>query len=157
MQSDAFLAGVRDRLGMTDAQASEETVLSALDEALTELADTEAAPSATIPDGTTLIDNNILTQLRDDATAGREARDQQIMDRRDGIIATALREGRITAASAENFRNLLDADEEGTRNVLASLAENTVPVAEIGHAAGELSANEALMAAAGWGTNEEAH
>ncbi|WP_336642799.1 head maturation protease, ClpP-related [Microbacterium sp. MMO-113] len=158
--SDAFLAAVRDRLGVTDANASEETVLSALSEALNESADNTTPISATtvaptIPAGTQLIENSILDSLRADAAAGREAREQQIKDRRDGIIANALQEGRITAASAEHFRTMLDSDEDGTAKVLASMAKNSVPVAEIGHAAGEVSAEDALMARAGWGDDDE--
>lgn len=141
--SDTFLAAVRDRLGVTDANASEETVLAAFDEHLAEQADTPAAPAAAIPAGTQLIEDNVLSQLRSDAAAGREAREQQISDRRDGIIQNAMQEGRISAASAEHFRALLDADETGTSTLLNSLAKNSVPVAEIGHAAGEETADDA--------------
>lgn len=146
---DNFVAGIRERLGVTDAAASEEAVLAALDEALTEQADTPAAtPAATIPAGTQLIENGVLDQLRADASAGREARDQQIRDRRDGIIDTATREGRISAASAPSFRKMLDQEggEAAAIEALNSLAKNTIPVDEIGHAAGEVSAEDALYA-----------
>ncbi len=156
--SDAFLATVRDRLGVTDANASEETVIAALDEALTESADTPtAAPAASIPAGTQLIEDSVLETMRADAAAGREARQQQISDRRDGMIQNALAEGRITAASAPQFRAMLDADEESGAAVLASLAANTtVPVAEIGHADGVHDADEALYNAAFGSTEKEA-
>lgn len=152
---DDFKAGIRERLGMTDADATDETVLAALDEALAEQADTEAAPVAAIPEGTQVVENGVLDQMRADAAAGREAREQQIRDRRDDIIDAALKDGRISAASKDSFRAMLDADEEGTSKVLASLAKNTVPVAEIGHAAGEVSAEDALYVSA-WGNDEEA-
>ncbi|WP_193596080.1 head maturation protease, ClpP-related [Microbacterium sp. YJN-G] len=151
---DDFKAGIRERLGMTDADATDETVLAALDEALAEQADTEAAPVATIPEGTQVVENGVLDQLRADAAAGRQAREQQIRDRRDGIITAALKDGRITAASKDSFRALLDADEEGTSKVLAAMAPNTVPVAEIGHADGEVAADEAAYRAV-YGTTEK--
>lgn len=151
--SDTFLAAVRDRLGVTDADASEETVLAALTEVLDESADAPAGPSATIPAGTQLIEDSVLDSLRADAAAGREARQQQISDRRDGMIRNALSEGRISAASAPQFRAMLDADEESGAAVLASLATNTVPVAEIGHADGVHDADEALYTAA-FGSDE---
>lgn len=154
--SDAFLATVRDRLGVTDANASEETVIAALDEALTESADTPTASAVTPPAGTQLIEDSVLDSLRADAAAGREARQQQISDRRDGMIQNALSEGRITAASAPQFRAMLDADEESAAAVLASLATNTVPVAEIGHADGVHDADEALYNAAFGSTEKEA-
>lgn len=146
--SDTFLAAVRDRLGVTDANADEETVLAAFDEHLAEQADTVEAPVAAIPAGTQLIEDNVLSQMRSDAAAGREAREQQIKDRRDAKIAKALSEGRITSASAPNFRALLDANEESTTTLLDSLAENTVPVAEIGHSDGVTDADDALYDAA---------
>lgn len=152
--SDTFLASVRDRLGVTDADASEETVIAALDEALAEQPDTPAAPAASIPAGTRLIEDGVYEQMRADAAAGREAREQQISDRRDGIIQNALNEGRISAASAESFRAMLDANEEHATAVLASMAKNTVPVAEIGHATGEMSAEDAIYATA-WGADEK--
>lgn len=149
-------AGLRERLGVTDAAATDDELLAAVDEALSEQPDAPAAPAATIPAGTQIIEDNVLEQLRADAAAGREARDEQIRARRDGIITAALRDGRITAATAPNFRALLDADEDGTTKVLDSMAKNTVPVAEIGHAE-NLSEEDALMAQAGWGAeNEEA-
>lgn len=154
--SDTIKAGLRERLGVTDAEASDETLLAALDQVLEEQADTPAA-SAVIPAGTTLVDNSVLAELQRNAQSGAEARAQQISDRRDGKIATALQEGRITAASADHFRAMLDADEDSSTQLLASLAPNTVPVDEIGHADGEKSAEDALMAQAGWGAdNEEA-
>lgn len=145
---DDLKAGLRQRLGMTDAAATDDELLAAVDEALDEQPPTAAAQAAPIPEGTQLIEDNVLAQLRDDARAGREAREEQIAARRDGIIQNALREGRITAASAPSFRSMLDKDEDGATKVLDSLAENTVPVTEIGHTAGEVSAEDALYAMA---------
>ncbi len=150
-----FVAGIRERLGMTDAAASDETVLAALDEALAET-DTPAAPAATIPDGTQLIEDNVLGQLRADAAAGREARDEQIRDRRDGIIRNALSEGRITAASAPQFRAMLDANEETATAVISALAPNTVPVEEVGHSDTLTSADDALYSSVYGSTAKEA-
>ncbi|HWU30202.1 MAG TPA: head maturation protease, ClpP-related [Microbacterium sp.] len=154
---DDFKAGIRERLGMTDADATDEAVIAALDEALEEQAEAPVAAATTIPAGTTLIADDVLAELRENAQAGVEARAQQVNERRDGIIATALSEGRITPASAPSFRAMLDADETAATATINSLAKNTVPVAEIGHTAGEVSAEDALMAQAGWGDeNEEA-
>ncbi len=118
--------GIRDRLGITDAEITDEALLAAVDERLTQ--NTTTSP----PAGTMLIEEGVYNQMRSDAAAGREARDQQITDRRDGIIATAMREGRITAHSAKEFRAQLDRNEEGTVAILATLPENAVPVSELG-------------------------
>jgi ATP-dependent protease ClpP protease subunit len=124
-------AGVSERLGTTDAAASNETAPAASAE--TTVTPTATAPTSTLPEGIVAIDATVLADLQRNARMGAEARTEQDKSRRDGIITTALEEGRITSASKDHFRSLLDTNEEGTTAVLASLAKNTVPVEEIGH------------------------
>lgn len=142
--SDTFLAQVRDRLGVTDATATEETILAALDETLAEAADeTPAAPVATaVPEGTVVMDSEQHAQLVRDAAAGREARNQQIKDRRDGIIANAIATGRIAPANAEGWRAQLDKDEDGVTGLIQNL-QATVPLGEIGHSDGVTNSDDA--------------
>lgn len=136
-------AGLRERLGVTDAAADDETLLAALDESLAEQPHTPAAAAATIPAGTRLIEDSIYEQMRADAAAGREAREQQIRDRRDAKIKAALNDGRITAATAPTFRALLDSDEDGTTAALDAMAKNSaLPVAEIGHGVDDVNASD---------------
>ena len=139
--SDTIKAGLRERLGVTDAEASDETLLAALDQALEEQADT---PAATLPDGTVAIDATVLAELQANARLGAEARAEQDSNRRDAIVAAALADGRITTASSDAWREQLDSDEEGTTKLLSSLAKNTVPVAEIGHSDTLSSSDDAL-------------
>lgn len=129
--SDTFLAYVRDRLGVPEAEASEETVKAALDEVLTEQAD--APVHNVVPAGAVVMDAAQHKKLVDDAAAGRAAREQQISDRRDGIVKAALDSGRIAPSSADGWRTQLDNDEEGISALLASFPANTIPVEEIGH------------------------
>lgn len=148
--SDTFLASVRDRLGVTDAEAHEETVLAALDEVLTEQADTaQAAPVAALPENTIVLDKSVHEQLVSDAAAGRRAMDTIDKERRDGLIAAALADGRITADSQASWRAQLETNEGGIAPILASLPKNTaVPVTEIGHSdSGVLSAEDAAYTA----------
>lgn len=154
MNRDDFMAGVRDRLGMTDADASGEAVLSALDEALAETADPIQTPVAALPEGMTVIDTTVLDELRQNAARGAEARAEQDRSRRDSIVSAALTDGRITAASRDTWRARLDEDEAGTVELLNTLATNTVPVAEIGHSDTVTSADDALYASA-WGAEEK--
>lgn len=149
-------AGIRERLGVTDAAASDETLLAALDEALAEQADIPTV-TATVMEGFTTIDAAVLADLQANAQAGAEARAEQDRSRRDGIVADALREGRIAAVSQAAIRAQLDKDEDGVTSFLATLPKNTaVPVAEIGHAGGVHDANDALYAAAFPDENKEA-
>ncbi|QOC26051.1 Clp protease ClpP [Microbacterium hominis] len=127
--NDEPQAGVQERLGATETETPEVAA------AAPEVTPTAAAPTAGLPEGIVAIDANVLAELRSNAARGAEARAEQDRARRDGIIATALQEGRISASSREHFRALLEKDEEGTTAVLATLAKNTVPVEELGHQA----------------------
>ena len=148
--SDTIKDGLRDRLGITDAEMADEALLAALDGRLTQ-------KSTQPPAGTMLIEEGVYNQLSADAAAGREAREQQITERRDGSIATAMREGRITAHSAKTFRNELETNEEGTVAILSTLPKNAVPVTELGSASGG-DADDALYdkVATATGASEEA-
>ena len=128
-----FLNDVRARLGVT-AEANEEMILAALDDRLA------AQTRASVPslEGTVLVDKGQWEQVKQDAEAGRQARAEQVTARRDALIADALREGRISPANSEAYRQMLDVDEERAARVLNALQPNTaVPVAEIGHAGGQ--------------------
>ena len=131
-----FLNGLRARLGVTDADATEETILAALDESLAE--QPQPAVDMQVPEGTVLVDKGQWEQVKQDAEAGRQARAEQVTARRDALIADALREGRISPANSEAYRQMLDVDEERAARVLNTLQPNTaVPVTEIGHAGGQ--------------------
>jgi ATP-dependent protease ClpP protease subunit len=145
--------GLRERLGVTDAAASDETLLGALDVRLAEPTAT-TTPVVTVPEGTTLIDSEVLADLQSDAEQGRIAREEQITARRDSIVATALAEGRIAAAHRQTWRDQLDKDEEGTSALLASLPKNTaVPVTEVGHS-DDINAEDSAYNAA-WGAEQK--
>ena len=131
-----FLNGLRARLGVTDADATEETILAALDESLAE--QPQPAVDMQVPEGTVLVDKGQWEQVKQDAEAGRQARAEQVAARRDALITDALREGRISPANSEAYRQMLDVDEERATRVLAALQPNSaVPVSEIGHAGGQ--------------------
>lgn len=131
-----FLNGLRARLGVTDADATEEAILAALDESLAE--QPQSAVDMQVPEGTVLVDKGQWERVKQDAEAGRQARAEQVTARRDALIADALREGRISPANSEAYRAMLDVDEERAARVLNALQPNTaVPVAEIGHAGGQ--------------------
>lgn len=163
MSYDTLKAGLRERLGMTDAEATDEATLAALDEALTERADPDKTGgslvvdlTSNLPDGALVVDKAVHDQLVADAAKGRKAMETIDAQRRDGIISAALGEGRIAPASREAWRAQLDKDEEGTKSLLESMPKNTVPVAELGHADDAQSTEDRLAAKAGWSTTEGA-
>lgn len=148
-------AGLRERLGVTDADATDETLLAALDEALAEQPENTTVTAA-LPEGTVAIDATVLADLQNSARAVAEIRAAQDATRRDGIIDNALREGRITSASQAHFRAMLDADEPGATALIESLAKNTVNVAEIGRSDALTDTDDALYSAAFGSTEGEA-
>jgi len=135
-------AGLRKRLGVTDADASDETLLAALDEALAEQPTTTAAP-----DGAVIIDANAWAEVQAAAQDGRAARAEQDKTRRDRIVDDAVNDGRIPPASREGWRKQLDTDENGIKTLLAGFPTNTVPVKPLGHS-DEPSADDSLYAKA---------
>lgn len=153
MRSDTIRAGLRERLGITDADATDETLLAALDAALADRAES-TNPSAGLPAGATLIDSEVLASLQADAAAGREARAAQISARRDALVAAALQDGRIAPSNRETWRAQLDTAEETTTALLESLPKNTIPVSEVGHSDDVTTAEDAMYAKA-WGADNK--
>lgn len=125
--SDAFMAGVRERLGMTDADVSEDAVLAVLSERLTD------QPKSTVPEGTVLIDAGVLAEIRADGVAGREALSAMNSARRTGIVNDAVKQGRISNANRDTWLASLERDEAGAVALLATVEANTHPVVETGH------------------------
>lgn len=127
--------GVRQRLGLP-ADADEATILAALDTALTPSEPTEPpadpAPTPALPDGVVAVDAATLENLRTAAAQGVAARAQQLGEQRDGAIRDAVRAGKIPPARAQHWASAWDADPDGTRQTLASLAPGLVPVADTG-------------------------
>lgn len=131
---EEFLTNLRTRLGLT-AEATTEDILAALD--------TERTKAPTLPEGVVAIEQTKLDSLQADAADGRDARKQQTTERRDGIVAAALREGRFGAKTGEAIRAQMETDEPGAVALIATFAKDSVPVTEIGNST-EDSAEDSL-------------
>jgi ATP-dependent protease ClpP protease subunit len=129
MSYESLTAGLRERLGITDATIDEDGLLAALDESLTEHAETP-----TLPEGVVAIEQSVLDVLRSDASAGRAARDEQDDQRRARTVEAAIQDGRVPSSRRQHWIDALKADEEGASATLASLAKGLIPVAEMGNA-----------------------
>jgi ATP-dependent protease ClpP protease subunit len=131
--SDEQITSLRQKLGVAE-DADEATIMAALDEALDERAEPTATGSTTAAAaGATVVDQAVLEQLRADAQAGREARQQQLTAERDTAITAAITAGKTPPARRDHWAKAWDADPEGTRAVLDALEPGLVPVAELGH------------------------
>ena len=127
VNNDDIIQGLMTRLGLpTDADGTQ--VLATLDERLNR-------PDAryTPPDGTVLMDKNNLEALQAQAQQGADALRMLTDQRRETILDTAERDGRIAPASRESFRKMLDTDEASAVEFLNSLTPNTIPMVEIGY------------------------
>lgn len=131
--SDEQLDTLRQSIGVA-ADADEAAILAGLTEALAERA--EPQTQTTLPDGTVPIDAEQLAGLLVDASAGREARTQQLSERRESLVSAAVRDGRIAPVRREAWLAQLEAD-PGSETVLASLAKGLVPVAASGYTGGD--------------------
>jgi phage I-like protein len=92
-----------------------------------------AKPAAAKP-GTMVIEASAWDALQE-RTKTLEARDAlRRRDERDQIITTAVQEGKFAPARREHWVRLWDADPEGTRTVIGTLAKNVMPVMAAGYA-----------------------
>lgn len=136
---------LRDRLGITDAEITDEAVLDQLDELLTR---PDPTPTPQIPDGAVVVDAAQLDELRAAAQAGLAARNRQVEDDRNRILDEAVAAGKFPPARRDHYAAMLTADPEGGRQVIDSLAPGLVPVAELGHSqTTDLSAEDAAYTA----------
>lgn len=126
------------RLGIAE-DADESTVLNKIDE-LTELA---TAPADTSPSqiaalaeahGLRVIDSAQFDQLESELTALREQAAEQDRAARNAVVDDAIRSGKITAGRRDHWIALIDADPDGTTELLNQLPDQlAVPTREAGH------------------------
>ncbi|MFC6017791.1 head maturation protease, ClpP-related [Plantactinospora solaniradicis] len=133
-------AKIREALGLAP-DVSDEQVFAALASARPSAppTETEPAPAPKAPtapvSGTMTIDVSAWAEQQDrikrlEATDARRRRDE-----RDAVIAQAVSDGKFAPARTEHWARLWDADPEGTRTVIESLAKNVIPVVELGYSA----------------------
>ncbi|URC18044.1 capsid maturation protease [Arthrobacter phage Cole] len=130
--SEKLIQGLRERLGIPAAtDLDDDGILAAVDEAL---AETEPAAHAPAP-GTVVLDEDQYNSLRNDAAAGREARQHQLATERANLVDAAVNDGRISPARREHWINTLKAD-PGMADTLANLEKGLVPLAAAGYTGG---------------------
>ena len=151
---DSLKAGMRERLGVTDANASDEQLLDALTNQLN-TAPADGIIETDLPDTAMIVDKAAFEELQSNAKAGVTALAQLDAQRRDSIVDAALRDGRINSAARDEWRAQLDVSEESTTKLLDMLPKNSVPVAEIGHNI-ETDAEDAQYASVYGETEKEA-
>lgn len=111
------LAAIRQHLAL-GPDADLDTILAAIN--------TDAGPAlsyelSTPMPGTMVVDASAFEQLQADAAAGRAAVERETAARRDQAIDQALRAGKITTASRQQWRDAMDANEDSTIALLATM------------------------------------
>jgi hypothetical protein len=142
METGMDPAKFREALGLDD-DVSDDDVMEALAVAgftvPSPAPEGEAVPVAAsaagfvAPPGTILIEASAWND-REERIKRLEAAAQRTRDgERDQIITQAIQEGRFAPSRREHWVRLWNADAEGTRQVLATLARNVVPIAATGY------------------------
>ncbi len=130
--SATLIKGLSDRLGITDSEPDEATILAALDEVLAESETTNPTP---VPTGTIVVDEAAFAQLKTDAELGRDAAKQLAAQHREQVVTAAINAGRIPSGRREHWTTQLEAD-PGAEAILTALPENTVPLEPVGYTGG---------------------
>lgn len=120
------LTKFREALGLAD-DTTDEAILDALG-TLPPAKDEPVAPTAKLPEGVVAVDAATLDQLKADAAAGRQAREDQVAARRKGVVDQAIADGKFATSMREHYAGLIEKDEEGTTKLLAAMPANVIPV-----------------------------
>jgi hypothetical protein len=149
---------LREDLGLT-ADASQIEVAAALATAglIPKAADAPPVPEPVkpaIPDGAVVLEQDKYDELIAASTAGREARDQQLAERRETLVSAAVRDGRIAPARREHWVEQLTAD-PGADAVLAALKPGLVPVEAKGYVGPQDDNDDDAVLAAMFGPTDQ--
>lgn len=90
--------------------------------------------------GLTMVDASTLESIKAQAAAGAAAQKQLELQDRESKVSAAIRAGKIPPSRKDHWCSAIEHD-AGMADVLASLPDNMVPVAEIGHNGDEVGAS----------------
>lgn len=91
------------------------------------------AAGAPIPDGTIMLDSSIVRRLQEDAAKGVQAMAEIQKNRRDTVIASAIRDAKFPPARREHYELMWDGDPVGTEAHINRLAAGMVPLVAAGY------------------------
>jgi hypothetical protein len=131
-------SNLRNALGMAD---NDELTAESVTAGVTKLHSTKVAAAKgryNPPAGVIAVEQEVWENLNRKVEAADKFRERTLRAERDEVIDGAIRAGKFSAARKGHWARLWDADPEGTREVLAGLQKNTVPVDDIGSGGGNL-------------------
>jgi hypothetical protein len=87
-----------------------------------------ASVTPIIPEGMQLIDTETLNTLKEGVAATASLIEDRDNQRRNQVLDTAIKAGKFPPARRAAYEALLKADRDGTETLIASLADDTIPV-----------------------------
>lgn len=140
--SDKLVDSLRQKLGIADENADEDSILAALDERLAEKTAPPSPQNSMEPkdlqrvaeaSGAVMVDKGVWAETQAKIQQGVEAAEKLRAQERDFILAQAVTDGRIPPASKPVWAAAFDKDPKGTGEVIAQLQKNVVPVEALGY------------------------
>lgn len=135
------LVKYREALAGLPDDASEEDVLAALADAgltaspddIGQAHDQRVAAAAARDGGVITIDRAQMQHFEESQRRAEAAVKRLELNEREGVITTAIKEGKFPPARRPHYERAWEADPKGTRDLIASLAANLVPVMASGY------------------------
>jgi len=134
--TDEQNTSLRASLGLDDDEELTPEVIANGAQMLRQRVDAKGSARASLPPGTMTVDREAWDALQRKVQAGENFRAESMRNQRDEVIGEAIRQGKFSASRRPHWQRLWDKDPEGTREVLASLQKNVVPVDDIGSPGG---------------------
>lgn len=138
------ISKLRARLGLSEEDlpndATEEQINAVLGQTEEEVIEPEEEDESeeedetetTTKPETVLVEASALATLQANAQRGAEAMARLEQKDRDQLITAAIKAGKFAPSRREHFAKLYDADQDGTKQLIASMSDNIIPTKERG-------------------------
>lgn len=136
--SEAQMASLRASLGLHDEDVDASDIVNAA----AKLRAGKVSASKALPPGVITVEQEVWDNTLRKVEAAEKFRERVLRSERDEVIDQAIRDGKFSASRKTHWQRVWDADPEGTREVLAGLTKNVVPVDDLGYGGGSVDDEE---------------
>lgn len=123
---------LRGALGLVQGEELDPEAIVTAAQVLRSQATQKVAASRPLPPNVMTVDREAWAALNARVEAGERFQAKKAVEERDDVIAKAVREGKFSASRVPLWQRQWDAAPEATREVIASLQKNVVPVEDVG-------------------------
>jgi ATP-dependent protease ClpP protease subunit len=116
-----------------DESEEDDTEESDEDEGEETESEEDEASTTEVPDGTVLVDKASFDEMKAKLGEVDTLLAKEAMRERDTFITNALNKGKFRASQRKDYEELYDSNPAAARKLINKLAENVVPVEELGH------------------------